>query len=151
MQSYLLLVVNMASNDQSTDFDSIAELKPTDEGRVHGIVTNVSPMKKGTTPYFEAKVCDEEKQIRLVGFSPNQRKRLANCQDTMNPVALNNVKVKRAKNSKDLEILLKHASQVQTSPHILKLQIWYQTALNLWTSKIEMIMTESLSPLKSLV
>ena len=91
-------------------------MQPTEEESVHGIVANVSPMKKGATAYFEAKICDEDKQIRLVGFSPNQRKRLANCQDTMNPVALSNVKVKRAKNSDDLEVLLKHSSQVQMSP-----------------------------------
>ena len=108
---------SMEEKTTLTEFDSIAQLQPTNAASIHDVVTNVSPMKKSqSTSYFEAKLCDDDTQVRLVGFSATQQKRLANCQDTMDPVNLSDVKIKCAKHSDDLELLLKTSSQVQRSP-----------------------------------
>ena len=73
-------------------------------------MANVSPMKKGgASPYFDAKLYDGEKQVRIVGFSSAQRKRLANCQDTMNLVDLKRIRLKKAKNTDELEVVLKNS------------------------------------------
>ena len=73
------------TKDTPTVFEKVADLEVINEANVHGIIANVSPVKKGTTPYFDAKLCDEEKQVRVVGFSSTLRKRLASFQDTMDP------------------------------------------------------------------
>ena len=98
------------------DLKTVTDIAPTEEANIHGIVSNVSPMKKGASPYFDANVCDTEKKVRLVGFTSMQRKRLCNFEDTMDPVALKNVKVKKAKNSEDLEVVLKSNSKLESSP-----------------------------------
>ena len=52
-----------------------------------------------------------KKQVHIVGFSSPQRKRLANRQDIMNPVDLKRIRVKKAKNTDELEVVLKKAPQ----------------------------------------
>ena len=117
----------MASKDLMPIFKSVADLKPTEDATIHGIIANVSPMKKGNTPYFDARLCDGEKQVRVVGFTSGQRKRLSNCEDTMDFVDLQKVRVKKAKHSEELEVVLKSSSEVrvQSSPNkaeLLKVQ-----------------------------
>lgn len=50
----------MASQEVHQDeFDSLEEVKATDNGTVQGIVANVSPMKKGqSSMYFDASLTD---------------------------------------------------------------------------------------------
>ena len=71
-------------------------MQPSDDAVVHGAVTTVSPMKKGASPYFDAKLCDGEQNARVVGFTSAQRKRLISHETTMDPVALSGVKIKKA-------------------------------------------------------
>ena len=106
----------MASKNLAKSFDNVADMKPCEDAIVHGVITNVSPMKMGASPYFDAKLCDEQKNARLVGFTTSQRKRLISHETTMDPVALSGVKIKKARNSEDLEIVLKSTSDVINSP-----------------------------------
>ncbi len=81
------------------------------------VIANVSPMMKGnTSSFFEAKLADGEKQLRVVGFSLGHRKRQSSYQDKMAPMSLQNCRVKCAKQSGDLEIILKSSSLIQPSP-----------------------------------
>ena len=61
----------MASRDPPTSFDKVADLETAEDANLHGVITNVSPMKKGggASPCFDAKLCDGEKRVRIVGFS----------------------------------------------------------------------------------
>ena len=97
--------------------DSLKDVEQTDNAVVHGVIANVSDMKQGAgRPFFEAKLTDGEKQLRVVGFTSGQQKRLSTSQSTMDSVALENCQVKRAKYSDDMEIVLRSTSKVQSSP-----------------------------------
>ena len=37
----------MASRDPPTSFDKVADLETAEDANLHGVITNVSPMKKG--------------------------------------------------------------------------------------------------------
>lgn len=66
----------------------MAKIQPTEDTNVHGVVSNVSLMKQGdTSPFFDTKICDGKKSVRVVEFTSQQRK----C--TMDPVAPTNIKV----------------------------------------------------------
>ena len=97
-----------------SSFETVTDIEPSENANIHGIIAYVSPMKD--SPYLDAKLCDGERKVRVVGFISNQRKRLPNDEGTMDPVALNNIKVKKSKTSDDLEVVLKSTSQVQASP-----------------------------------
>ena len=56
---------------------------------------------------------DGEKQVGVVGFTSAQRKRHRNCLDTMDFVDLQKVRVKKARNSEELEVVLKTLSKVR--------------------------------------
>lgn len=72
---------SMASSSSDVvpvSFDSLSDASVATKAKVHGVVTCVSPMKKtSTTQFFDAKLVDNDREIRVVGFSPILRKRLA--------------------------------------------------------------------------
>ena len=99
------------------EFDSLGAATPTDSAIVHGVVSSLSPMKKGkTTDFFEAKLMDGELQMRVVGFQESLRERLAKSQEKEKSVSLQNCQVKHGRNSDELEIILKSSSRIQPSP-----------------------------------
>ena len=110
------LKIAMAEQQSIPSF-SVSELEPSNVADVHGVVGNVSPMKKGSgKPFFEAVITDGEKQSRVVGFSDTMRKRLACSESTMDPVELSNCQVKKSKRCDDLEIVLQPQTYVHASP-----------------------------------
>ena len=74
---------------------------------VHGVITSLSPMKKGTASnFFHANLSDGDTQLRLVGFQDAQ---LASFKKDSSAIALEHCKIKRAHQSDDLvEVLLNH-------------------------------------------
>ena len=99
------------------DFDSLNSASETESATLHGVVAAVSPMKYGgKAEFFEAKLTDGDAHMRLVGFSAGQRKRLASFQDRLEAVTIENCQVKKSRQSDELEVLLRSASRVQSSP-----------------------------------
>ena len=87
------------------------------KAKVHGVVTSVSPMKQAaTTQFFDATLVDNDSEIRVVGFSPILRKRLADYKLKKDSLMLNNCKIKKAKYSEDLEILLNPRTEISLMP-----------------------------------
>ena len=97
-------------------FESLKEVTVTDNATVQGMLMNVSPMKKGQSPYFEAKLTDGEDQMRVVGFSSSLRKRMAGLEEIYEPVALESCKIKRGKYSEQLEVMINPSTKFSTSP-----------------------------------
>ena len=97
-------------------FESLKEATITDNATVQGMLMNVSPMKKGQSPYFEAKLTDGEDQMRVVGFSSSLRKRMAGLEERYEPVALESCKIKRGKYSEQLEVMINPSTKFSTSP-----------------------------------
>ena len=86
----------MANNTSLEEFASLKDVKPTENAQFQGIVMIVSPMKKGhVATYFDAKITDEEKEICIVRFSSNLRKRMAGLEDKEEPVTLENCTIKK--------------------------------------------------------
>ena len=108
----------MASQEVDADaLDSLREVKATDNAIVQGVVANVSPLKKGqSSMYFDAKLTDGADQMRVVGFSSALRKRMAALEERCEPVALGGCKVKQARYSDQLEIMINPSTKITTSP-----------------------------------
>lgn len=84
---------------------------------IHGLVASVSPMKsEKRARYFEAKLTDGEKHLKIVGFQGEQHDKLADYQEGVKAVALLNCEVKKGLQSEELEVILKSASRVEVSP-----------------------------------
>lgn len=99
------------------EFSSLKDAAVADNANVHGILANVSPMKKGkSSQFFDAKIIDDKAQVRVVGFSTALRKRMANFEDSHDPVALQNCRIKKARYSDELEIILSPTTQISKSP-----------------------------------
>ena len=54
--------------------------------------------------------------MRVVGFQDSVGKKLSNFQKTSSPVSLARVRIKRARDSDDLEVLLNSSSKLTKSP-----------------------------------
>ena len=54
--------------------------------------------------------------MRVVGFQDSVGKKLSNFQKTSSPVSLARVRIKRARDSNDLEVLLNSSSKLTKSP-----------------------------------
>ena len=74
--------------EKSMEFACVSDSQVTDVADVHVVVGKVSPMKQGTSPYFNAVITDGEKEMRIVGFSSGLRKSLASSKSTMDAVNL---------------------------------------------------------------
>ena len=62
---------NMASKDLTDSPATATEMKPSEDAAVHGVITNVSPTRKGTSPYFDAKICHGD--MLLASFHCGER------------------------------------------------------------------------------
>lgn len=99
------------------EFDSVSEATSSDNATIHGVVTSLSPMKLGKrSRYFEAKLTDGKKHMRMIGFRGDQRYQLASYHDSAQSVALHNCEVKPARQSEELQIVMRSSTRVQASP-----------------------------------
>ena len=99
----------MAPQHKCNEFETVNAAAEASSASLHGVIASVSPkMIQGkTTDYFEAKLTDGDVQMRVVGFQSSQRKRLASFTESLESVTLQNCQVKKARESDDLEVLLK--------------------------------------------
>ena len=99
------------------EFHHLNSATTSDNATIHGIVQCVSPMKRGkSTNYFEGKLSDGNAHMRLVGFQDSLRKRLSSFQSEAAPVSLTHCKIKRARDSDDLEVMLNAGTRLTKSP-----------------------------------
>ena len=100
---------------------AVPEIKPSNSAEVHGVLLDLSPMKKSKNDrlYFEGHLGHPTKrQIRIVGFSNAQHSALLALQQDKEPLALLGCEVKPGRQrDKDLEIILKNSCKIQRSPH----------------------------------
>ena len=108
----------MASKDTpGEEFNSLKDACKSDNAKVHGLVSSLNPMKKGKSAhFFDGKICDQDKEMRIVGFQQSQRKRLADFQSSSDPISFANCTIKKARQSDDLEIILKASTKLTKSP-----------------------------------
>ena len=84
---------------------------------VHGVISSLSPMKKGkTSNFFHGNLTDGKTHLRVVGFQDAQRKRLVSYQNDSSAISLEHCKIKCARDSDDFEVLLKPNTKLMKSP-----------------------------------
>ena len=65
--------------------------------KIHGVVTTVSPMKKGKTcSYFDGEISDGQAKMRVFGFDSGVRRELLEYEEKEDAVVLSHCEVKRA-------------------------------------------------------
>ena len=99
------------------------EVSEMEEGKgvnVHGIPVCVSPVRdsRSTTgvSYFEAKLSDGKKCVRVVSFEPSHRDALKKAQENKEVVKLVNSDTKKSTFSCETEVHLHKRSKVMNSP-----------------------------------
>ena len=105
-----------AKRKLTEEFDSVSTATSTESAIIHGVVASVSPMKPGKrAKFFEGKLTDGTRPMRMVGFRSHQQNQLATYH--AKPVALHDCEVKPARQSQELEVLMKSNTRIQSSPH----------------------------------
>ncbi len=102
--------------------------KPTKPAKIHGVVTSLSSMKAGK--YFDGRISDDTKSMRLVGFDTVQQRELAAQHDQNQPVALHNCIIQKFRYSDNMEVLITKSTTVATSPRKFKNTVASKTAAN---------------------
>ena len=88
------------------DFDDIISInEPSSSATLHGVVTSLSPMKKGKTcDYFDDNLADGTANIRFVDFSTGIRQKLLHHHEKNDAVTLSHCQVQRSRKTDVLEI-----------------------------------------------
>ena len=94
--------------------------QPIPSANLHGVVKNLSPVKKGRNSiYFDGVLTDGTSTLRLVGFRTDQQKRLSTFSRDRTPVSLQNCEVKQSRQGHTMEVMLKNSTHiVQSSKEI---------------------------------
>lgn len=105
---------SMASSKRPLDeYDELCLAStPSKSARVHGIVTQLSPMKSGK--YFDGKLSDDTSSVRIVGFDKKKQRELVQLQNEA--VVIENCQIVKSKYSEEMEVLLSSATKFETSP-----------------------------------
>ena len=108
----------MAAKQKLTEeFDSASNVVLTKSAIIHGVVASALPMKTGKrAKFFEGKLTDGTKMMRMVGFRSHQQNQLATYHADAKPVALHNCELKPARQSQELEVLIKSSTRIESSP-----------------------------------
>ena len=91
--------------------------KPLKNASVHGIVTSLSPIKKGRTcSYFDGTLTDSSDKIRFVGFGGSQQRIMSDYKERSLTINLDDCEVKPARRGSKMEIMLKGSTTLTNSP-----------------------------------
>ena len=75
------------------DFESVNE--PADSASVHGVISDVSPIKKGRhSEFFEGNVYDGQSTMRLIGFKKSQQKQMKQMMESKEPIFIDDCQIK---------------------------------------------------------
>ena len=100
------------------EFD-VSDVKESRNAIVHGVVTDLKPLKKSKkdemVKYFSGELCDGKNSIRLISFQPSLRSSLINSLEKKDAVSLVNCQV-RGTQGGGPEVLLTNATKVEPSP-----------------------------------
>ena len=101
------------------EFEGVSEVRLSKKAKVHGVLTSLSPMitsSSGKSKYFDGRLTDGSKEVRLVGFDGKVHQKLSEFHKNNEAVAMSNCEVKLNKYSSDLEVVVRNGSELQQSP-----------------------------------
>ena len=92
---------------------------------IHGVLKELSPIKKSRSSacnYYNGVLTDGEKEMRLVGFDCDSHAKLSGCCSSKEAVMFKKCQIKKARQSNDLELLVKSSTIVEKSPKKFKVE-----------------------------
>ena len=112
----------------------ISELRSTENAAakitVHGMMTALSPLKKGRScNYFEGFISDETDKTRVVGFSSSQQRVLSEFMENKQAVMIQDSQAKLAHRGDKIELLLKGSTKIKASQKRLDIP-WQEFDMN---------------------
>ena len=100
------------------EFD-VSEVMESKNAIVHGVVTDLKPLKKSKkdeiVKYFSGELCDGKSSVRLISFQPSLRSSLINSLEKKDAVSLVNCQVHGVQGGGP-EVLLTNATKIEPSP-----------------------------------
>ena len=108
----------MARKQTIQEVEKLQDLNsPLKNASVHGIVTSISPIKKGRTcNYFDGTLNDGTDKIRFVGFGGSQQRIMSDYKERSLTLNLDDCEVKPARRGLKMEIMLKGSTTLTNSP-----------------------------------
>ncbi len=99
----------------------VSDMEQCSSGTVHGIVTELSPVKvsrKNTSVrYFDGRISDRRNSVRVIFFEPALRSAMESAWQEKSAVSVVNCSVKEARSKEDgMEIMVTKKSKIETSP-----------------------------------
>ncbi len=99
----------------------VSEIEECQSATVHSVVTQLSPVKtsrkNSSVRYFDGRMSDGKKSVRVVCFDPTKRGALEDVRAKGSAVSVANCNVKGASGSKEeMEIVTTNQSRVESSP-----------------------------------
>ena len=90
----------MRKRSLEEDYD-VAGIEPSACAKVHGVCVSLSPQKvsKKDCRYFEGKLSDGKKTVRVVSFEPKLRDKFLEYKDDQLPIVINRCSVKESRTS----------------------------------------------------
>ena len=97
------------------EFESLDVASPIKAAKLHGVVTDVSPMKcgKGKSSYFHGQLADGTSAVRVIGFDQEQQKKMALHCNKKEPIVLDNCQVQKSKHDDTFEVIVKKFCPLQ--------------------------------------
>ena len=100
----------MATGNRKRQIDEwdVSEIAKSTTASVHGVVSHLSPVKDSAnkkTKWFDGRLTDGKKSVRLVSFDPSLRATFDAAKHEKKPVNINNCIVKHGRDAGQLEIL----------------------------------------------
>ena len=106
-----------AGTEETTAIPDLANLKEESTATVHGVLTALSPIKKGTrSPFFDSYLVDNKARARLVGFELSHRQELSDFMEKKVPIKVDDCEIKHAFRGSKMEIVLKGTTKITQSP-----------------------------------
>ena len=123
----------MARKRNIHDVENLDKLdNPIPKANVHGMVTSLSPIKKGRTcSYFDGTLADGTKKVRIVGFSTTQRTQMTSYMEKAQSIKLEDCEVKQARRGNNMEIMLKANTKLEQSPKKFNIEFHDDTPLQI--------------------
>ena len=115
MQAAIIMARKRLNLEEFVNLESVAS--PTKAAKVHGVVTNISPMKSaavGKSSYFYGQLSDETSSMRVVGFDQLQQRKLAEHHEKKQAITLENCEIKKSRYGEDMEVMIKQNTAVLT-------------------------------------
>ena len=91
--------------------------KPVSSANIHGMITSLSPVKKGRMRnYFDGTVSDGTSKLRMVGFNVKQQMAMNDFLERKEAVELKDCQIQQARRGHSMEVLLKNTTEIIGSP-----------------------------------